>query len=1575
MHRNRTARHPLSLLFMEKLTNILNFPQNLVPLGVLYFYNPPRLNLDLDAPDGWKWLTLPYNYNLTYFSINDDSNVSPDSNLNPNANDTANGKAKTLSNILIDLRYLIERCHVRVTYKQFPLLLLLLLLLLCNSSDSIIVARIYSIPADCDGTSIIKSHRQRYKRGKGDQWHAGKYKRIMGDLLKVLDYSDKSWEIESLAGVFTNDNDHGKHRKDILLFPCMQEWQPFSSKLINNGPYFTIKISTDMSDHVQRLICHESITSNTQHDLATASNNKGTIESKLLQIYDAIDILEANKSRLLHVSQSDYELNELAAEVFDDAIPGLKSSLYRYQKESVCEMLAKEITPSENLMPNIVSFSIVRKIQSLVHDDNDTTSRSNHVNIINKNMYLDLRDLTFKQSPEHYGPVRGGILAENMGLGKTCICLALISLTKHQISTIPSMLYPTSSSFTSTKGEPHNKSLAMLCADAVKKNSIPWKKYLEYLPNSCTKLLQANPASFQIPQSLFTNRRQSARLSFAQTAHPGDTNHHHHHHNYQQPQTRKLYLCSTTLIVVPNNLYYQWISEIKKHCIDGHLLVLYVPHHNKSVNANYKFPSALELIKYDVVLMGTSSFITEFDNANFSNNGDNIADGGDVGISPLRSVYWKRFIIDEGHSMSSKITRLAQMVGELHAERKWLVSGTPTSGMTELYVTEEVDNQSVTTSAANQKGTKQTKNKKKIKSKKNDDQIASLQENNNGDTGLEGEKQEYVIKRKFNAKDDLAKLGLIISNFFKISPWTHDSSLFSKTITKPFIANAYGSTESVTNLLSQLVIRHAMTHVESDIKLPMLHHRPVFLEPSFHNKLSINLFVAVLAANAVTSERTDQDYMFHPANRGSLKRLITNLQRSTFHWVGFSISDIETLVKICQSALNKKREPQGGEQTNANQLYYYSIKDRVLLTKCIESANVALGNKLWRLNSSLHEMSYFVSGLPRVYSKNFCVDHFAKNPNSQNNDCIVSVYPYMQLNSIQNFFFKNRFVKDEQTLKERIRWHSKLFWKKYWKSQDKKIKKFVKDKHEGEAINADLILTISGGGKNDKNGQYRQSDANDYSNVTLTTARKRKRSSASSTTIGRDSSRTTTAGQQSIVDDKANHSHKNTSSGSISELFPFPGRASSDPSRSPSIAPVAPNTTSNTNFSNDTPRNAKIIGTLSAKLSYLAARLLDHHVTGTKSIIFYQFEDSAYYLVELLDLLGLNYILYSTSIPVQERNSKLVEFDQHGNNSTENGNIQGHGTGITLIMDLKLAAHGLTIISATRMYFISPVWKKTIEAQAIKRCHRIGQTREVVVETLILKGTLEEEMYRIRMHGNENKKDNKGNSSDGAIDDNHNGDKEANKEMKKDEEEDIAGDVYDDHGMKQYFESHAFLDLNDSSINNNSSGRRFEYSGFQAPAINQQQRLMVDMSDAPESNFSMSNNHNKIDFEARRIERYIEELESSSYGLLKPVGILEKEAAKKKGGGGINSNGRYVRKWDVPLFTQTALQKINELQLKTKTFIKEEQVINQSFAGIDDNDADNDNEEEDEGKWKGGNLKKLKNVVRNQNPRKKLRFA
>lgn len=61
-----------------------------------------------------------------------------------------------------------------------------------------------------------------------------------------------------------------------------------------------------------------------------------------------------------------------------------------------------------------------------------------------------------------------------------------------------------------------------------------------------------------------------------------------------------------------------------------------------------------------------------------------------------------------------------------------------------------------------------------------------------------------------------------------------------------------------------------------------------------------------------------------------------------------------------------------------------------------------------------------------------------------------------------------------------------------------------------------------------------------------------------------------------------------------------------------------------------------------------------------------------------------------------------------------------------MLMDIGQAAFGLDMRAASRIYFTSPVLNPQVQAQAIGRARRISQKKPVTVETLVLRGSMEE---------------------------------------------------------------------------------------------------------------------------------------------------------------------------------------------------------------------------------------------------------
>ena len=65
------------------------------------------------------------------------------------------------------------------------------------------------------------------------------------------------------------------------------------------------------------------------------------------------------------------------------------------------------------------------------------------------------------------------------------------------------------------------------------------------------------------------------------------------------------------------------------------------------------------------------------------------------------------------------------------------------------------------------------------------------------------------------------------------------------------------------------------------------------------------------------------------------------------------------------------------------------------------------------------------------------------------------------------------------------------------------------------------------------------------------------------------------------------------------------------------------------------------------------------------------------------------------------------------------------GEASVLLVSLKAASLGLNLNCASRVILVDPWWNAAIEDQAIDRCHRIGQTREVKVTRMLVRDTVE----------------------------------------------------------------------------------------------------------------------------------------------------------------------------------------------------------------------------------------------------------
>jgi SNF2 family DNA or RNA helicase len=66
------------------------------------------------------------------------------------------------------------------------------------------------------------------------------------------------------------------------------------------------------------------------------------------------------------------------------------------------------------------------------------------------------------------------------------------------------------------------------------------------------------------------------------------------------------------------------------------------------------------------------------------------------------------------------------------------------------------------------------------------------------------------------------------------------------------------------------------------------------------------------------------------------------------------------------------------------------------------------------------------------------------------------------------------------------------------------------------------------------------------------------------------------------------------------------------------------------------------------------------------------------------------------------------------------------------LISLKAGGLGLNLTAAEYVYLLDPWWNPAVEAQAIDRAHRIGQTKRVFAYRLIAKDTVEEKVLALQ---------------------------------------------------------------------------------------------------------------------------------------------------------------------------------------------------------------------------------------------------
>jgi hypothetical protein len=933
---------------------------------------------------------------------------------------------------------------------------------------------------------------------------------------------------------------------------------------------------------------------------------------------------EAIKNRYSRRAVEDLiESTNYSVEV-DQPLEGLQARLYPYQARSASLMVQREAAPKLHLDPRL----------EIRHSPDG------------EKFYFGARDGSFLKEPRYYESNRGGILAETMGLGKTMICLAVILATRGHLPQIPAAYLP------APCVRDRVGTLKDMAANITSRFSIPAKAALESEEeysgidlSSLKSALKRNITHYEIPPDT-PRMNRTTRI----------------------PEPRQLVMCSATIIVVPRNLLHQWQSEIRKHVVKGGLKVLVVdtipkrgkpktPKFAEDMDFRSALPAPTDLMEYDVVLFTRNRFEQEIQDGADEKGRRRFSGApltcqcpyigatrmrdcsckGTIYESPLKKIHWLRIIIDEGHSFSSSVSNAVLVAKQLQVERRWVVSGTPAKNLVGV----EMD-------------------------------LATSDEQESDPILL---RDAAIEQRKtFRLDDENTKaakaLGSLASNFLMVRPWSESTAEGGLEWDDYIYRHEHhyqkthsGFSSCFLRTLEGLVVKTRPGDVEKDIKLPPMRHKVVYIKPCWFDKMTANLFIQVLRANAITSERSDVDYLFHKNSVKARHSLIKNLRQSNFTWTGFSLEDVISTLETSNKYLSKEEKQ-------------CSLEDAQSLLESSSVVSALAASENWKALSKAHEVGMAVDAWPHDSEESFSL-----------------VYPE-----------KPAMIGITQLLDGQLHVDSQILsgspsegLQAVGKAAQVKLAALAEAETELKGSNAqgsaDVQLKKVGVPSSAIGAQPLTSRRASTMTTNLSPQKQRPKAPISLAQPSEDNNTTAngvptqTSAKDTTASPPRPRKRKLTLSDELAEL----------PHDSPLLA-------------------TRVVGTTSAKLSYLIGKVMKHQATE-KIIVFYDGDNAAFYIAQCLEMLYINHRIYARTLENTKRSEYVAAFN-------EDPDIR------VLLIDVACGALGLNLNAASVVLIVNPINRPGIEAQAIKRAHRIGQTKEVLVETLVLQGTVEEAIFQ-----------------------------------------------------------------------------------------------------------------------------------------------------------------------------------------------------------------------------------------------------
>ena len=122
--------------------------------------------------------------------------------------------------------------------------------------------------------------------------------------------------------------------------------------------------------------------------------------------------------------------------------------------------------------------------------------------------------------------------------------------------------------------------------------------------------------------------------------------------------------------------------------------------------------------------------------------------------------------------------------------------------------------------------------------------------------------------------------------------------------------------------------------------------------------------------------------------------------------------------------------------------------------------------------------------------------------------------------------------------------------------------------------------------------------------------------------------------------------------------------------------------------------------------------------SSSKALVFSQFTSTIDWLKGRLTEHGFGYRTISGSMPLPQR-AKAIDAFQKDPPTT------------VFLLSVRSGAVGINLTAASHVFLLEPLLNPALEAQAIGRSWRMGQTREVTVHKMFVAGTVEERILEL----------------------------------------------------------------------------------------------------------------------------------------------------------------------------------------------------------------------------------------------------